>query len=169
MPNSLSTLSSWWHNAQTLWDIGVAAPQVIAHRTTRMALVGHAPSARDCQEFRRMGAEKFDALGESAFAVMLQLCQAQQSALLALMGAWWKPQAWVDPGPWLRALPGVTAAGLKPVHQRVTANAQRLSRAALAPAAPTLVMPMLGAASSRVKRKAVATAPAKTRRRGTRA
>jgi hypothetical protein len=63
----------------------------------------------------------------------------------------------------------VTAAGLKPVHQRVTANAQRLSRAALTPAAPMLVMPMLAATTSPVKRKAVASAPAKARRRGTRA
>lgn len=160
MPNSLTTWSSWWRNAQTLWDIGVAAPQVIAHRTARMALTGHAPSAQDCQEFQRMGAEKFDAIGESAVAVMLHLWQAQQSATLALMGAWWKPQAWVDPGPWLRALPVVTAAGLKPVHQRVTANAQRLARTALAPAAPMLLTLNVPA-----QRKA----SARPRSRGTRA
>jgi hypothetical protein len=160
MPNSTATWSSWWRNAQTLWDIALAAPQVISHRTTRMALAGHLPSARDQKEFHLMGAEKLEALGESALAMMMQLWQAQQHAALALMSAWWKPQAWFDAGPWLRALPGVTAAGLKPVHKRVTANAQRLSRAGLASARPMAAVATVAVAPS--KRRAAAT---KTRRR----
>ncbi|WP_298232297.1 polyhydroxyalkanoate granule-associated phasin [uncultured Azohydromonas sp.] len=162
MPHSIATWSSWWRNAQTMWEIAQSAPQVIAHRSTRMALAGHMPSARDRKEFHLMGAEKLEAMGESAFAVMLQLLQAQQTATLALMSAWWKPQAWVDPGPWLRAMPGVTAAGLKPVHKRVTANAQRLARVGLTPAAAAIV-PTLAAAVPAKRAKAVVT-PRRRRR-----
>ena len=35
-------------------DIAVAAPQVIAHRVTRMALAGPVPDARDRKEFATM-------------------------------------------------------------------------------------------------------------------
>ncbi|WP_205832926.1 polyhydroxyalkanoate granule-associated phasin [Azohydromonas caseinilytica] len=151
MPNSVQTWTHWWRNAQTVWDIALSAPQVIAHRTARMALAGHSPSARDQQEFQRMGAEKLEAMGESAVAVMFQMWQAQQAATLVLMGAWWKPQAWFDTGPWLRAMPGVTAAGLKPVHRRVTANAKRLSGIAVSPALPALVA--AAAPAKRAKRR----------------
>lgn len=163
MPNSVQTWSHWWRNGQTLWDIAVSAPQVVAHRTARMALAGHAPSAKDTQEFQRMGTEKLEAMGEAGWAVMWHLWQAQQNAAMALMGAWWKPQAWVDPGPWLRALPGVTAAGLKPVHQRVTANAKRLSNVALTPALPALA---LAAATTTVKPKGMRSAVAKAKKHG---
>jgi hypothetical protein len=163
MPNSTATWSSWWRNAQTLWDIALAAPQVISHRTARMAMAGHVPSARDQKEFHLMGAEKLEAMAEGALAMTMQLWQAQQNAALALMGAWWKPQAWFDAGPLLRALPGVTAAGLKPVHKRVTANAQRLSKVALAPAMPGLAA-MAAVAEASGKRS---TAAAKPRRRST--
>lgn len=153
MPNSVATWASWWRNAQTLWDIALAAPQVIAHRTLRMAMAGHLPSERDMKEFHLMGAEKLEALGESAVAVVMQLWQVQQKALLALMGAWWKPQAWMDASHLLHALPGVTAAGLKPVHSRVTANAQRLAKVALNP----VTVPVL-AIAEHARRKA-GTAP----------
>jgi hypothetical protein len=161
MPNSVTTWASWWRNAQTLWDIALASPQVVAHRTTRMALAGHLPSERDRNEFHLMGAEKMEAVAESALAMMMQMWQAQHNATLALMGAWWKPQAWFDAGPYLRALPGVTAAGLKPVHKRVTANAQRLARATIHPAA----VPLLAAAAP-VRRKTGTAASARSRHRG---
>lgn len=163
---SLSSLAPWWRNAQTMWEIALSAPQVVAHRSARMALAGQTPSARDRKEFQRMGAEKLEAAGESAFAVMLQMWQAQQKAALALMSAWWKPQAWMDPGPWLRAMPGVTAAGLKPVHKRVTANAQRLSRVPLSPAAAATagIVPVVAAVASAKRPKAVVT-PLRPKRR----
>ena len=46
-------------------ELAVAVPQVIAHRLTRLALAGPAPSARDRREFQRMGAEKAAAFAES--------------------------------------------------------------------------------------------------------
>jgi hypothetical protein len=39
-------------------EISFAAPQVIAHRLTRMASSGSNPSARDRREFQQMGMEK---------------------------------------------------------------------------------------------------------------
>jgi hypothetical protein len=39
-------------------ELGVAAPLVIAHRLTRMALAGHTPSVRDRREFTLMSTEK---------------------------------------------------------------------------------------------------------------
>ena len=92
----------------TLWEIGVAAPQVIAHRLQRMALAGPLPGARDQREFTRMGQEKAEALAESLMA----MGQAMGASVLAQ-----------DVRPWLSTM----AEGMKPVHRRVTANARRLS------------------------------------------
>lgn len=39
-------------------ELAFAAPQVIAHRVSRMWMAGTAPSARDQHEFYTMGAEK---------------------------------------------------------------------------------------------------------------
>ena len=57
-------------------ELAVAVPQVIAHRLTRLALAGPAPSARDRQEFRRMGAEKAAAFAESWNAMAQQALEA---------------------------------------------------------------------------------------------
>jgi len=92
----------------TLWEIGVAAPQVIAHRLQRMALAGPLPGARDQREFTRMGQEKAEALAESLMAMGL----AMGACVLAQ-----------DVRPWFATM----AEGMKPVHRRVTANARRLS------------------------------------------
>ena len=49
-------------------DIAVAAPQVIAHRVTRMALAGPLPDARDRKEFTGMVQEKQLAFAQSFLA-----------------------------------------------------------------------------------------------------
>lgn len=122
-------LAAWWRNAATLWEISIAAPQVIAHRMTRMAQAGHAPAASDRREFLLMGQEKAEAFGESMLAMALRLGQAQ-AAMAASMFTQTLRQAqhlsW--PQPWLQAMPGLVASGLKPVHRRVTANARRLGK-----------------------------------------
>ena len=43
---------------QKVLDLGIAAPQVVAHRLARMALAGPVPSARDQKEFAGMVLEK---------------------------------------------------------------------------------------------------------------
>ena len=140
-------------NKQTS-ELMSAAPQVVAHRLTRMALAGHQPSASDRREFHQMGAEKVAAFGESWQAMAMQMLKAQPHLAASLMRSWW-PSAW--PGAWPLAwpaslpksgkrgaaktpvAPAVAAAwqsatldiltqGLLPVHRRATANARRLAR-----------------------------------------
>jgi hypothetical protein len=53
-------------------DLGLAVPQVVAHRVARMALAGLSPSMRDRREFHRMGAEKVAAFYESWNAMLLE-------------------------------------------------------------------------------------------------
>jgi hypothetical protein len=121
--------AAWWRNAATLWEIGLAAPQVIAQRTTRMVLAGATPSARDRREFARMGREKAEAFGESWLAMGLRLWQVQTAAAAQWWGQWMRqgPQLLLAAEqPLLQAWPHVMASGLKPVHRRVTANARRL-------------------------------------------
>ena len=123
--------ATWWRNATTLWEIGLATPQVIAQRTTRMALAGPSPSAQDQREFLRMGQEKAEAFGESWLAMGLRLWQMQTSAAASLWAQWLRqgPQMlFAAEQPLLQALPQLLASGLKPVHRRVTANARRLAR-----------------------------------------
>ena len=67
-------------------ELAVAVPQVIAHRLTRLARAGPAPSARDRQEFRRMGAEKAAAFAESWNAMATRMLEANQT-LCALLPA----------------------------------------------------------------------------------
>jgi hypothetical protein len=119
----------WLRNAATLWEIGFAAPQVIAQRTARMALAGHSPSARDRREFARMGLEKAEAFHESWLAMGWRLWQMQAAAATQWWGQWLRqgPQmALAAEQPLLQAWPQILASGLKPVHRRVTANAKRL-------------------------------------------
>ena len=111
----------------------VAVPQVIAHRLTRLALAGPAPSARDRQEFRRMGAEKAAAFAESWNAMALQAFEANQTLALSFLRAFGSParpkasaaSAARRVG---RAVTGIVQAGLAPVHRCAVANAKRLSR-----------------------------------------
>jgi hypothetical protein len=111
---------AWWRNTTTFWEIAIAAPQVVAQRMQRMALAGPRPGARDRREFTLMGQEKAEAFAESWLAMGLRAWQAQQA-----LGAWLLQQGL---RPWL----ATAAAGMKPVHRRVTANARRLRGAAQA-------------------------------------
>ena len=96
--------------AQHATELMVAAPQVVAHRLTRMAQAGHTPNARDRAEFQRMGAEKMAAFWESWQAMGLQ-------AMMAWNLPWWQSgSAWTT----------LMARGLAPVHRRAVANAKRL-------------------------------------------
>ncbi len=58
--------------ARQATDLAVAAPQVVAHRLTRMAMAGANPSARDRREFTRMVSEKQTAFQQSWAAMGMQ-------------------------------------------------------------------------------------------------
>ena len=148
--NSLATM--WWSNVFKTWEIAMAAPQVIAHRTARMVAAGANPNARDRKEFNRMGQEKIDAFGESLINMSLPLFKMNQELAQIAMRQWWK--AWAAPAMMAGASPAkikrahaalisslvapmtskrtnhllssAVGEGLAPVHRRVTANAKRL-------------------------------------------
>ena len=64
-------------------ELAWAAPQVVAHRLTRMANAGSQPSARDRHEFARMGHEKVLAFAQSGMAFWMQMLR-QQYAVVAV-------------------------------------------------------------------------------------
>ena len=114
-------------------ELAVAVPQVIAHRLTRLARAGPAPSARDRKEFRRMGAEKAAAFAESWNAMALQAFEANQTLALSFLRAFWSPASARSSAPSAarqvgRAAMGIVQKGLAPVHRCAVANAKRLSR-----------------------------------------
>ena len=120
--------------AWQVFDLAQAAPQVFAHRVSRMALAGASPTQRDRSEFYLMGAEKLAAFYESWNAMLLEMWRAQLR--LALSSA---PFVWL---PWAattrsgrrtlarsqQAALGILGKGIAPLRHRAVANARRLRR-----------------------------------------
>ena len=74
----------WSRLAWKTGEMAIASAQVIGHRTSRLALAGSVPSARDQREFALMGQEKGEAAMESAQAVGVRMLMLnQQFAALA--------------------------------------------------------------------------------------
>lgn len=146
----------WSELAVKSAEMWMASAQVIHHRTGRMATAGPNPSARDRREFHLMGQEKLEAAGESLQAMTAHMITAsQQMGLLVLkqmnMGAGnylmlamargMAESAKASSAIMQRSLSDssvigsrftqttaeVMQRGLKPVHQRATANAKRLN------------------------------------------
>ncbi|MGE0799817.1 MAG: polyhydroxyalkanoate granule-associated phasin [Lautropia sp.] len=125
-------------------ELALAAPQVVAHRLSRIALAGAAPGARDRQEMVRMGAEKVQAFHESWGAMVWEAWRQQQRWLQSWMTMPWLSSPWLttqwlpwagfaqhvsrpgDLGRLQRAMTGIASAGLAPVHRRAVANSRRL-------------------------------------------
>jgi hypothetical protein len=113
------------------FELGMAAPQVIAHRVARMA---GSPSARDREEFRRMGIEKIAAVNEAWTAMATQAFVENQKLALSFMQSLWFP--WMRPTPTAtsvsrqlnRAAVSILGKGIAPVRRRAVANAKRLGR-----------------------------------------
>lgn len=115
-----------------LTELVFAAPQVVMHRTSRMARTNL--SARDQAEFSRMGSEKAAAFYQSwasmwttAVAVQYELATACSSAAVAFA-----TKGTASTGAAVAAMSNaatkVVSAGLAPVHKKAVANARRLSR-----------------------------------------
>ena len=119
--------------AQTL-ELGIAAPQVIAHRVARMASAGASPSARDLAEFHGMGIEKIAAANEAWAAMAAQAFLENQKLALTFMQSLWFPG--LRPAPTAksvsrqlnRAAASVLGRGMAPISRRAAANAKRLGR-----------------------------------------
>jgi hypothetical protein len=115
-------------------ELGVAAPQVIAHRLARMALAGASPSARDRKEFHRMGTEKVLAASEAWNAMAVEAIRANQELAFSFMRSFWFPWAYRTPTAksasrqMTNAALGILGKGVTPVRRRAVANAKRLGR-----------------------------------------
>jgi hypothetical protein len=144
------TVLGWWRPWMQMWEIAVAAPQVVAHRTARMAKLGPTRSTADRKELTCMTQEKFEIFGESASAMAAEIFKANLAlwpsvvcAVWTLPSAMWMPTARAGsarsaskstltaaavPRTVSSAASRVLAKGLAPVHRRATANAKRLRR-----------------------------------------
>ncbi|MFV0678878.1 polyhydroxyalkanoate granule-associated phasin [Ottowia sp.] len=124
-------------------ELAQAVPQVVAMRMGRMMGAGWLPAASDQQEFFRMGAEKFEAFGESWQAMMAQTALSQQQFANWWIGLWWGAAMsgwtrWPTAGHvstragehWANAMLDIGLHGLAPVHRRAVNNARRLEKAA---------------------------------------
>jgi hypothetical protein len=138
----------WWQPWMQIWEIAVAAPEVVAHRTARMAKSGATRSSADRRELTRMTQEKFEAFRESASAMATEIVRANLAlwpsvlrARKTLPSVMWMPTrraasfasksalaAGAVPRIVSNAASHVLAEGLAPVHRRATANAKRLRR-----------------------------------------
>jgi hypothetical protein len=115
-------------------ELGFAAPQVVAHRVTRMAMSGFSPTARDRKELRRMGIEKMAAFTESWNAMAMETLRANQALTASFWRSIWLPRfgAELSTASHLHnAALGVLRKGIAPVHRRAIANARRLTRTRL--------------------------------------
>ncbi|WP_326534689.1 hypothetical protein [Pseudorhodoferax sp.] len=109
--------------AVKLAQLGTAAPVVIAHRLTRMALAGPVPSARDRKEFTGMVAEKQLAFTQAWMGMAGAALQLQQQWLFGCLTGRLPsvPQA----------LDAAAAKSLAPIHRKAVSNARRLARTRL--------------------------------------
>jgi len=119
----------------TQWaELAFAVPQVVAHRVTRMAIAGSAPSARDRREFELMSAEKTAAFNESWNAMAVQTMRANQALALSMLRSLWIPgraSANAVTTQLQNTALAVLGKGMAPVHRKATANARRLARTKL--------------------------------------
>jgi len=129
------TVSHHQRLARQAMELSLAAPHVVAHRMARMAVAGPAPSARDRQEFWRMGNEKVVAFQQSWMAMWMQAWQIQLQLARSFTMATTQALARGDAAAWAplfdSATTGATSlltAGLAPVHRRAVANSRRLAR-----------------------------------------
>ncbi|WP_254067639.1 polyhydroxyalkanoate granule-associated phasin [Burkholderia sp. L27(2015)] len=131
-----------------------ATTQVVQHRTTRMAMAGPMPNARDRHEFSLMSREKIEAASESVRAmgsgfmslgVTLAMETGKQmwaaSVASVALGSSRTPAQWLErqaalvkiatecpahPLKLASSAAHLVQDGLAPIHGRATANAKRL-------------------------------------------
>ena len=114
--------------AVKLTELGLAAPQVIAHRLTRMAFAGPTISARDRKEFTGMVVEKHAAVAQAWTAMFAEGVRLQQQLALSLFtGATPRQHAALANN----AASRIVSTGLAPFHRKAVANAKRLARTKL--------------------------------------
>jgi hypothetical protein len=118
--------------------MSIAAPQVIALRTSPLAAYG-----RDYSELARMGTEKAQALQEAVTGMGFQIFRSNVEWAQLATRQWWLfwqnawrwyyPFGWMSPSAavskqFRRSAAGMMDQALAPAHGRVTRNLRRLSR-----------------------------------------
>ena len=115
-------------------ELGLAVPQVLVHRLTRMALAGSSLSTRDRNELHLMSAEKVAAFFESWNAMLLEMFAANLAFAISVGPLFWfrwplttrlsrETSRHIQ-----RTTAAVIARGVAPIHRRAVANAKRLRR-----------------------------------------
>lgn len=116
-------------HATKLTQLGLAVPQVVAHRVTRMALAGPVLSARDRKEFTGMVAEKQLAFAQSWLAMLTETARVQQQFMLSLLTG--RHTVAEQVAQVAEAFHRVADKGLAPVHRKAVSNSRRLARTRL--------------------------------------
>ncbi len=145
MPRSLRSKRA--RLAAEAYELMLAAPQVVAHRTERLLAHGPGANASDHREFHRMGREKVDAFTEMWSQMAAQAAMTSQQAASAYMTSWlqaWQqfwhlsrpgstptrfPAMFPTPEEWQHAALDLLSKAMEPVHRRAVSNARRLRRA----------------------------------------
>ena len=123
--------------AAKMVDISLAAPQVVAHRVTRMAHSGPVLSERDRKEFTGMVQEKQLAFAQSFLAwntavLRWQMHMQMQWFSACLRGDYAKAfQPFFSPLPLAAAGEKAAAQALEPVRRKAVSNAKRLAKTPL--------------------------------------
>jgi hypothetical protein len=122
--------------AVKLAELALAAPQVVAHRLTRMALAGPVLSARDRKEFAGMVREKHVALAQGWMGAWTELVRVNQAMAVSAASSLWLlksplSHAQSSAGQMHAALNSIGNKFVEPVRRKAVANAKRLARTRL--------------------------------------
>jgi hypothetical protein len=116
-------------------ELAMAAPQVVAHRVTRMALAGPKPSDRDRKEFQLMVYEKQVAFAQAWVEMAMQVFCANQALTAFVLRFLFTPLSYKTPSAISAAAAqvqnaalGVWGKGLAPLHRKAVSNARRLAK-----------------------------------------
>ena len=117
-------------SARQLMELSTAAPQVIAHRVTRMALASPTnPSSRDRKEFTGMVVEKQIAFAQSWWTLWMEIGKAQQAMFFSMLGGPAAMSRQVSRLP--RTLDRISSRAVAPIHRKAVQNSRRLARTPL--------------------------------------
>ena len=146
---SSTPVTLWWQTWLKAAETMIAAPQVVAHRTARMAHASPAPNRSDQRELATMGVEKVVAFSQAGLNAASELVAFQQQMANAALHQWWVMANLFNPltactAPWrvmnapvellsarhraLSITPRVAHGAVKPIHAKATSNARRLAR-----------------------------------------
>jgi hypothetical protein len=118
--NATTVLSQQW------FETAIAAPQVVAHRVSRMVAPQPSRMRQDQQEFTRMWTEKQAAFTQSWLAMWSHGARLGQQAMLSPWQGWWRAPSAAAAA---TAAIAIAQKGLAPVHRKAVANARRLATA----------------------------------------